>query len=75
MVKHFKNLLTASSKWRPSVNGFQFRQLERLQVAKLEKPFSEEEVFFALRSFDGDKAPLGWMVSKWPFGNFFRTSC
>ena len=69
VVGHFHNLLTAPDVWRPGVNGFQFKQLERQDVFGLEKQFSEEEVYSALRSFSGDKAlgPDGFTMTFWQF--------
>ncbi|KAK3218869.1 hypothetical protein Dsin_012839 [Dipteronia sinensis] len=42
---------------RPSINGLAFKQLSNLQKESLGEPFSEEEVWKALKDCDGNKAP------------------
>ena len=53
----FQGLLTDPGDWKPSIEGLNFERLEEVDVERLEKPFSEEEVFEALTGCCGEKAP------------------
>ena len=53
----FKLLLSSSRDWRPSISGLQLETLDQLDASALESPFTKEEVFNALLSCNGDKAP------------------
>ncbi|RVW37600.1 hypothetical protein CK203_073990 [Vitis vinifera] len=69
--------------WRSSISGLSFARLEAVERARLEEPFSELEVFEALKDFSGDKAPgpngfsMAFWQSSWGFAKeevmvFFR---
>ncbi|RVX10826.1 hypothetical protein CK203_018355 [Vitis vinifera] len=49
--------LSESRDWRPSINGLNFKVLGEGLANSLEVMFSEEEIFAALSSCCGDKAP------------------
>ena len=68
-VRHFQNLLTKTNEWRAGVNDLSFKQLEGHEVVMLEKPFSEEEAYYALRNFSMDKALGldGFTIIFWQF--------
>ena len=51
----FQGLLTDPGDWKPSIEGLNFERLEEVDVERLEKPFSEEEVFEALTGCCGEK--------------------
>ena len=51
VVKAFKNLLSSTEDWRPSVSGLSFARLEAQEVARLEEPFSKEEVMGFFKEF------------------------
>ncbi|WJZ98579.1 hypothetical protein VitviT2T_017093 [Vitis vinifera] len=53
----FQGLLANPSGRKPNIDGLILERLEDLDVEGLEKPFSEKEVFSALSSFYGEKAP------------------
>ncbi|KAL6343127.1 hypothetical protein AAG906_019670 [Vitis piasezkii] len=65
----FKVLLSSSGDWRPSISGLQLETLDQLDASTLESPFTEEEVFNALLSCNGDKAPGpdGLSMAFWQF--------
>ena len=65
----FKELLFDPSVWRASPKGLNFSKLEELEAARLELPFSEEEVHIALFDLNGDKAPWpdGFTTAFWQF--------
>ena len=69
VVKAFKNLLSSTEDWRPSVSDLSFATLEAREVVRLEEPFSKEDVFDALRGFNGDKALRldGYSMAFWQF--------
>ncbi|RVW58237.1 LINE-1 reverse transcriptase-like [Vitis vinifera] len=58
-----------SGDWRPSISGLQLETLDQLDASTLESPFTEEEVFNALLSCNGDKAPGpdGFSMAFWQF--------
>ena len=53
----YQSLLSVSRDWRPSINGLNFKELGEGLASNLEVMFSEEEIFAALSSCCGDKAP------------------
>ena len=55
--------------WRASPEGLNFSKLEELEAARLELPFSKEEVHTALFDLNGDKAPGpdGFTAAFWQF--------
>ena len=57
IVNAFKELLFDPGVWRASLEGLNFSKLEELEAARLELPFSEEEVHTALFDLNDDKAP------------------
>ncbi|WJZ80362.1 hypothetical protein VitviT2T_000290 [Vitis vinifera] len=65
----FKLLLSSSGDWRPSISGLQLETLDQLDASTLESPFTEEEVYNALLSCNGDKAPGpdGLSMAFWQF--------
>ena len=69
VVSAFKVLQSIAGNWRLDISGLSFARLEALEVAKLEEPFIEEEVFEALKIFSGDKAPGsdGFSMVFWQF--------
>ena len=48
IVNASKELLSDPSVWRASPEGLNFSKVEQLKAARLEQPFSEEEVHTAL---------------------------
>ena len=65
IVNAFQSLLTDPGDWRANMEGLSFSKLEDQEAARLEKPFTEEEVFFALHELNREKAPGpdGYMVA------------
>lgn len=56
VMNEFKLLLSTVEGWRPSIRGMSFKRLEPVVAARLEEPFSEQEVLETLKGFCGDKA-------------------
>ena len=69
IVNAFKELLSYLGVWRASPEGLNFSKLEELEAARLELPFSKEEVQTALFDLNGDKAPRpdGFTATFWQF--------
>ena len=69
VVRDFQHLLSDSRDWRPSLNGLLFQDLKAQEVAWLEEPFSEGEVFNALLGFNEDKVPRlnHFVMAFWQF--------
>ncbi|RVW79790.1 Transposon TX1 uncharacterized 149 kDa protein [Vitis vinifera] len=73
VVNEFKLLLSTAGGWRPSISGLSFPRLEAVDRARLEEPFSKQEVFKALKGFSGNKAPkpdgfsMAFWQSSWGF--------
>ncbi|RVW86319.1 Transposon TX1 uncharacterized 149 kDa protein [Vitis vinifera] len=67
--RNFQELLTDPGDWKPSIEGLNFERLEEREVERLEQPFSEEEVFEALKGCCGEKAPGpdGFSMAFWQF--------
>ena len=57
VCRAYQSLLLDSEDWRPSINGLNFKEPGEGLASSLEVMFSEEEIFIALNSFCGDKAP------------------
>ena len=49
----FQGMLTDPGNWKPSIDWLNFERLEEVDVERLEKPFSDEEVFETLASCCG----------------------
>ena len=69
IVNALQSLLVDLRDWRANVEGLTFSKLEVQEVARLEKPLTEEEVFFAFHELNGEKAlgPDGYTVAFWQF--------
>ena len=69
MIDAFKNLLSASSEWRPSLPDLSFNEIGIEVASKLEEVFSEEEIWTAISGLNGDKAPGpdGFPLAFWSF--------
>ena len=57
IVEFYKALYSESSICRPLLDGMEFSILEEEMSCKLERCFSEDEVFEAVSNMNGDKAP------------------
>ncbi|RVW62021.1 hypothetical protein CK203_062421 [Vitis vinifera] len=57
VCRAYRTLLVETEDWRPRMGNLQFRVLGSERARSLEEPFSEKEVFEALYSLSGDKAP------------------
>ncbi|RVW39533.1 Transposon TX1 uncharacterized 149 kDa protein [Vitis vinifera] len=69
VCKAYQSLLSESGDWRPSINGLNFKKLGEGLANSLEVIFFEEEIFAALSSYWGDKAPGpdGFTMAFWLF--------
>ena len=56
LIDAFKNLLSATSEWRPSLPDLAFDEIGIEDASKLEEVFSEEEIWSAISGLNGDKA-------------------
>jgi len=56
ITKYYKNLFNETVPWHPKLDGLEFRCLDSVEVAWLERLFQEEQVLQALLSMNGDKA-------------------
>ncbi|RVW81060.1 Transposon TX1 uncharacterized 149 kDa protein [Vitis vinifera] len=67
--KAYKSLLSEPGDWRPNINGLNFKELGEGLASSLEVVFSEEEIYAALSSCCGDKAPGpdGFTMAFWLF--------
>ena len=83
VCRAYQGLLADPGGWKPRIDALTFERLEEGDVEGLEKPFTEEEVFRALSSCCGEKAPGpdGFSMAFWQFSwdfvkeevmNFFR---
>ena len=65
----YQSLLSVSGDWGPSINGLNFKELGEGLASNLEVMFFEEEIFAALSSCCGDKAPgpNGFAMIFWLF--------
>ena len=69
VVRAFQSFLSDPGDWRPTLTWLWHEILEAQDALKLEKSFSEEEVFDVLLGFSGDKA-LGldrFSIAFWQF--------
>ncbi|XP_034685730.1 uncharacterized protein LOC117914496 [Vitis riparia] len=57
VCRAYQSLLSELGDWRPSINGLNFKMLGEDSASSLEVMFFEKEVFAALSSCCGDKAP------------------
>ena len=64
-----QSLLVDPRDWRANVEGLTFSKLEDQEAVRLEKPFTEEEIFVALHELNGEKAPGqdGYTTAFWKF--------
>ena len=69
VCRAYQSLLSESGDWRPSINGLNFKELGEGLASSLEVMFFEEEIFAALSSCCGDKAPGpdGFTMAFWLF--------
>ena len=69
IVRAFKSLLLDPGDWKANPEGLPLSRISELDAINLEQPFSEEEVFAALREMNGDKAPgpNGFTTAFWQF--------
>lgn len=56
-VNAFQTLLSDSGDWRANLEGLVFSKPDEHKAVNLEKPFTKEEVTFALLELNGEKAP------------------
>ena len=88
IVNAYKTLLYDLGEWRASPKGLDFSRLTELEANRMKVPFSEEEVYAALKDLNGDKTPgpdsftIAFWQSTWPmvkedtmkvFKDFFET--
>ena len=57
IVEAFQGLLSNPSGWCPSLSGLRFNQIGEETVARLEDRFTKDEIFAAVSSLNGNKAP------------------
>ena len=57
IVEAFQSLLTYLGGWRPNFPSVALSNIGLESATKIEKPFTEEEIFAALSELNGDKAP------------------
>ena len=57
VCRAYRTLLLETEDWRTRMGNFQFRVLGIERARSLEESFSEKEIFEALCSLSGDKAP------------------
>ena len=57
MARAFQLMFSKMGEWRSSIEGLVFNFMSSTNSAAFELPFSEDEVFSALSSLCGDKAP------------------
>ena len=57
VVDAFQTLLSDPRNWRANLKGLVFSKLDEHEAINLEKPFTEEEITFALHELNGEKAP------------------
>ena len=69
IVNALQSLLVDLGDWRANVEGLTFSKLEVQEASRLEKPLTEEEVFFAPHELNEEKAPGpdGHTVAFWQF--------
>ena len=57
IVGAFKTMLSDIGDWRANLDGLTFQRITKDEAARLEIPFTVDEVFIALSNLNGDKAP------------------
>ena len=69
IVNAFQNLLLDQGDWRANLVGLDFSKLDEMEAARLEMPFTEEEVRTTLKEMHGEKAPgpNGFNATFWQF--------
>ncbi|KAJ9708014.1 hypothetical protein PVL29_000195 [Vitis rotundifolia] len=69
VCRSYQSLLSDSGDWRPNINGLNFKELGEGVASSLEVMFTEDEIFAALSSCCGDKAPGpdGFTMAFWLF--------
>ena len=69
IVEAFKSLLSETGEWRARLDGLSFQTINEEEVARLELPFTIDEVFTPLNDLNGDKAPGpdGFTMAFWQF--------
>ena len=69
IVEAFNSLLSDIGEWRASIDGLSFQTINEEEAARLELPFTVDEVFTSLNDLNGDNAPSpnGFMIVFWQF--------
>ena len=69
VVDAFQTLLSDQGDWRANLEGLVFSKLDEHKTVNLEKPFTEEEITFALHELNGEKAPSSdrYTAAFWQF--------
>ena len=67
IVKAFQHQLREDPRWRADLEGLHLKRLDLSEAEALEVPFSEEEIYSALRDMNDDKATGsdGFTVAFW----------
>ncbi|RVW88360.1 LINE-1 reverse transcriptase-like [Vitis vinifera] len=67
IVKAFQHQPREEPGWRADLEGLHLKSLDHSEAEALEVPFTEEEIFAALKDMNGDKAPGpdGFTVAFW----------
>ena len=76
LIDAFKNLLSATLEWCPSLPDLAFDEIGMEDALKLEEVFSEEEIWTAISGLNGEKAPGsdGFPLAFWSFSwEFVKT--
>ena len=65
----FQNMFFALDCWRPPLPGLSFNVIGPEEPSKLEKVFTEKEIWAAISKLNGDKAPgpNGFPIAFWSF--------
>ncbi|KAK2975193.1 hypothetical protein RJ640_022085 [Escallonia rubra] len=75
-VQFYQNLLTERFEHRPLLDGIRFNSLSPEKAANLESPFTEDEVWSAVKGCKADKAPgpdgfnFGFIHARWDIIKF-----
>ena len=69
MVDAFKNLLTAPTRWSPSLPDLDLNRIGIAEAVSLEETFSENEIWTTISGLKSDKAPGpdGFPLAFWSF--------
>ncbi|XP_065622931.1 uncharacterized protein LOC136064740 [Quercus suber] len=57
VVGFYESLYQELESWRPTVDGLEFANLDKIDWLSLEMEFEKEEIIVALQEAEGDKAP------------------